>query len=93
MELLQNSGGGRRVLVMCNVTGFENLSISSNSARKFCMNMELVGLSRVTGFAVKSQDFSPSKKFMNTKSGVYRQLIIFKLFFPEMTRTMRRVLT
>jgi hypothetical protein len=69
MELLQNSGGGRRVSVMCNVTGFENLPISSNSARKFCMTMELVGFSKVTGFAAKSQDISPSKKFLNTNSG------------------------
>jgi hypothetical protein len=54
---------------MESVTGFENSPISPNHAGKFFMNTDLVGFGRRTGFAAKSQDFSPHKMFMNTNSG------------------------
>ncbi len=54
---------------MESVTGFENSSISPNPAGKLFMNTDLVGFVRRTGFAAKSQDFSPHKMFMNTNSG------------------------
>jgi hypothetical protein len=44
---------------MQSVTGFEKSSISPNPAGKLFMNTDLVELGRRTGFAAKSQDFSP----------------------------------
>jgi hypothetical protein len=44
---------------MQSLTGFENSSISPNPAGKLFMNTDLVGFGRRTGFAAKSQNFSP----------------------------------
>jgi hypothetical protein len=62
--------GKGRVSVMQSVSGFENLSVSPNPAGKLFMNTDLVGFGRRTGFATKSQDFSPHKLFMNTNCKV-----------------------